>query len=247
MRIRLYPESGAAEPAREGAVATLVIGPRREGAILPGLVEPAAQFFLEAVESDDPAQRARLVSLLTRDTVPVHRASSSGTRGPVRTRGDYTAQEPYGTPGYWRAVIGRLPAQVGLRLDADDYNQALREMEAPVPITEPKIQPAVIPHEPEPETAPARGRPFDIQAALQELQLLLGGSLGLVRGATRSAVPPKAVAPGAFLADLLQQMRDDTEFLQAVAHLQEARSHPSFRSVILPALEKFARESKGQE
>jgi hypothetical protein len=129
MRIRLYHGEGPLDPSRE--VATISIGTCREGAFLPERVGPAARFVLETVQTEDPEQKQRLLAALVRDSVTVHRASSSRAQGGIRTRGDYMAEEPYGTPAYWRAVIGRLPSDVGLRFDLDDSNAVLQGMEAP--------------------------------------------------------------------------------------------------------------------
>jgi hypothetical protein len=129
MRIRLYPGQGPLDPSRE--VASICIGTRREGAFFPERVDPAARFYLETVQSEDPEQRQRLLAALVRDSVPVRRASSSRTHGGLRSRGDYRAEEPYGTPAYWRAALGRLPSDLGLRFDLADYDTVLQLMEAP--------------------------------------------------------------------------------------------------------------------
>ena len=53
----------------------------------------------------------------------------SRLHGAVRTRGDYTAQAPYGSSAYWRAAIGWLQSQEGLRYDLQDYARLLEAID----------------------------------------------------------------------------------------------------------------------
>jgi hypothetical protein len=234
MRIALfYSDREASRPA-----AALTLGDRQDRACrLPGRVDARARFFLERVETEDPALEAKLIDILTRDSITVNRATA-GTRGPVRTRGDYRAEEPYGTPAYWRAAIGRLPDDMGLDYDLDDYRALLEWFDRR---TE-NVAPAVA--QPQPEHARELIRkpsPSVRETALALLSWLQGPQLALRTRGVRP-LPEHLVGP------LLEELRTDREFLQATANLRLALTLPDEeRSKILSALESLARRAQSHE
>src|SRR5207248_11211779 len=106
-RVRLYAGTEGEEARRPAA--TIAVGDRRDRACwLPEPLAPAAHFFLEGVEARDEALAERIRAVLQPPSVPVTR-SGQGAAGRLRTHGVYQAEEPYGTPAYWRAAIGRMP------------------------------------------------------------------------------------------------------------------------------------------
>jgi hypothetical protein len=241
MKISIYyPEQGAGHP-----VATLVLGDRRDQACrLPGRLDPRARFFLERVEAEDPALEARLIDVLTRDTIMVNRATAR-TRGPVRTRGDYRAEEPYGTPAYWRAAIGRIPHDVGLDYDLDDYRAMLAWVDQPVAQSQPAAAQSVRPaYNQESEPSPTG-------LSIQDLigQILGVGGLAFARqmgGSPESQAEAEPTeAPPLDLDDLARQAERDPELARAIHHLRAALARPEFRSTVLLALEAFARAAAG--
>lgn len=127
-RIRIYTQFEQEQVLRP--IATVVVSDQREQACwLPERVTAEAQFFLVRVEAESKDVEQQIRSVLQRPFVTVLKSSMHITRA-VRTRGDYSANEPYGTPIYWRAAIGRLKSEAGLIYDLQDYGQMLQEMEA---------------------------------------------------------------------------------------------------------------------
>jgi len=140
LKVRIYPASEWEQPSRP--VATVVLTDRRERAgWLPERAAEEARFFLERVETESEEVEQQIHSVLQKPFVIVSKASS-GVIGPVRTRGDYSAEEPHGTPTYWRAAFGLLESQAGLIEDLEDYGRMLEKMEAAVPVA-PEPEPAV--------------------------------------------------------------------------------------------------------
>jgi hypothetical protein len=111
--------------------ATVVLSDQRERACwLPESRSAEAVFFVEEIEAESEEVRQRISTALFRTSAPVWKGGSSVSKR-VRTRGDYLASEPYGTPAFWRAAFGLLERETGLRYDLQDYGQMLRGMEAP--------------------------------------------------------------------------------------------------------------------
>ena len=126
-KVRIYAPFEQKQPSH--SIATVVLSDRREQACwLPQYVAYEAQFFLMRVETENEDIEQRIRSVLQRSSVIVLKASTHIT-GTVRTRGDYRAEEPHGTPTYWRATIGRLKSEAGLIYDLQDYGQMLQQME----------------------------------------------------------------------------------------------------------------------
>jgi hypothetical protein len=129
MKIRLYHGAGPPTPGQPAA--TLVLGTGRDMAVrLPAEASRGAQFFLERVETSDQDLERALIETLTRESVPVMGAAAS-RRGGIRTHGEYRSAETYGTAAYWRAAIGRLPHDLGLEYDLDDYRAMLARVARP--------------------------------------------------------------------------------------------------------------------
>ncbi|MBI1923459.1 hypothetical protein HYR99_04325 [Candidatus Poribacteria bacterium] len=127
-KVRIYVPFEQEQPSRP--VATVVLSDQREEACwLPERVANESQFFLARVEavSHDIDQQIR--SVLQQSFLTVIKSSTHIT-GRVRTRGDYLAKEPHGTPTYWRGAIGRLKSEVGFIYDLQDYGWMLEKMEA---------------------------------------------------------------------------------------------------------------------
>jgi hypothetical protein len=124
MKVRIYARAeggGGRHP-----VAEVRLTDRRERASwLPGTPAPETAYFLEDVQADDPRIREEILAALRRPSVPVARAASSDEGG-VRTRATYSADEPHGTPQYWRAAFGLLRATTGLTYDREDYAGLLK-------------------------------------------------------------------------------------------------------------------------
>lgn len=137
-RVRIYEPSTPEQPPRP--VATVVLTDQWEQACwLPERVAEKAWFFLERVETESKDVEQRIRSALQKPSVMVIKSSTHITRT-VRTRGDYVTQEPYGTPTYWRAAIGRLEHEARLTEDLEDYGWMLEGMEAQIRFHEEYIQ-----------------------------------------------------------------------------------------------------------
>lgn len=208
--VRIYDPSVPARPSRP--IATLVLGDRRERACwLPERVAAEARFFLEQIETESEDVKQRIRAVLQQPFVVISKSSAHVT-GAVRTRGDYLAREPYGTPAYWRAAIGRLESEAGLTEDLEDYGRMLQEMEAGVPI---RVEPgsaetyAVVhgtvstPHGEVPIEFHV-GKGIKLAAALKRLELarqdlrdrLVAWREQVERGAAAAEAALRAVLPG---------------------------------------------------
>lgn len=132
--VRVYATSE--QEQRSEPLATVVLSDQREQAgWLPERLAAEARFFLERVETTDPELERLICTVLQQPSVRVFRASARRT-GAVRTRGDYTAEALYGTPAYWRAVIGQLHSQERLIYDLHDYGRLLEVMDATLDVGE---------------------------------------------------------------------------------------------------------------
>ena len=127
MQVRLYRASQATEPRRP--VATLTLTDRHDDACLaPSNLAPSARYFLRSVDCDDWDLTDSIVAVLRRASIRISRSTASSGGG-VRTRGDAFADEPYGTPAYWRAVVGRLETELPLEFDARDWTRMVHLMD----------------------------------------------------------------------------------------------------------------------
>lgn len=177
--VRLYATPEQEQRATPCATVVLTDQPEDAG-WLPERLAAEARVFLERVDTADAEVAECIRTVLQQPSVRVAWASAHRT-GAVRTRGDYTAAAPYGPPAYWRAVIGQLPSQAGLRYDLQDYAQLLEAMDA-------AVSPAVAP-------APAV---MDRSAVLRQcsLYLLRQGREGLWAGkATYAAAQQQWTVP----------------------------------------------------
>ena len=126
-KVRIYAQFEQGQPSR--ATATVVLSDQREQACwLPQHVTNKAQFFLMRVKAESTDIERLIRSVLQQPSVIVLKSSTHIT-GALRTRGDYRAEEPHGTPTYWRAAIGRLKSEAGLIYDLQDYGRMLQQME----------------------------------------------------------------------------------------------------------------------
>ena len=237
MKLRIYREADAGPNA--SPVATVTIGTSLNRELSPAHFDESARYFLEGIETNDADVRERLKTALARETVPVSRALVA-TRGAVRTRGDTTVPEPYGTPAYWRAALGRLSFEAGLSCDPDDYKNLLVWVEPPVvaPLSAAAAAPSTPSSEPGPDL---RGKLI----ALIDSFLPPRPQLAVVRtrGDTRTRGVPD---PGRELLELLRrELEDDPEFLLVTAKLRLALSLPEEeRETILAAFEALATRVK---
>lgn len=127
MDVRLY-RAAEAGPARR-AVATVTLTDRRDDAsFAPPELNASAKFFLQSVHSEDRGLTDSIASVLRRDSMPVSRSTSSHNPH-VRTRGDMSAREPYGTTAYWLAAVGRLETELPVELDPADWKRMVDTME----------------------------------------------------------------------------------------------------------------------
>lgn len=125
--VHIYAPFEREQPSRP--IATVVLSDQREEACwLPERLAPEAWFFLARVEAESEDVEHQIRSVLQRPFLTVLK-SSTHISGRLRTRGDYRAQEPYGTPTYWRAAIGRLKSEAGLIYDLQDYGAMLQGIE----------------------------------------------------------------------------------------------------------------------
>jgi hypothetical protein len=241
MKLRIYQEADAGPNANP--VATVTIGTSPDGDLSPAHVEPSARFFLEAIDTTDEDVRERLKTALARETVPVSRALVS-TRGAVRTRGDTTAPEPYGTPAYWRAALGRLPFTERLSCDPDDYKKLLAWVDPPAAPVAPVAAGVEAPPKPSFELSPALREQL-IALIKPFLQPRLQFEAVRVRGALRSGEAGRTVQE---LLELLRgELASNPDFLLATANLRLALSLPEEdREKILKELEDFARRAKSR-
>jgi hypothetical protein len=125
--VRLYatPE----QEQRAEPVATVVLTDQRQQAgWLPERVAAEVRLFLERIDTPDATIAQRVRAVLQQPSMRVARASAYRA-GAVRTRGDYTAEAPYGSPAYWRVAVGRLQSQADLRYDLQDYERLLDALE----------------------------------------------------------------------------------------------------------------------
>jgi hypothetical protein len=123
MKVRIYSrpeEAGGAPP-----VATVWLTEQSGGSQSQAAPEPA--YVLGDVQAEDLRIKKAIRAVLERPSVPVVRSSPERREGGVRTRGDYAAEEPYGTPQYWRAAFGLLRAETGLTYDQSDYGKLLED------------------------------------------------------------------------------------------------------------------------
>jgi len=249
MKLSLYRSGQETGPP----VAEVSISDRREQACrLPTHVDPGARFFLQRVETDDPVLEQQLLEVLTRDSIRVNRATAK-TRGPVRTRGDYLAQEPYGTPAYWRAVLGGLPVFANLQADRRDLASALVEMDRAVPDqgaapqTSPQaisLQPALEPElETEPEPRPDKPSLLDTVA-----DLLRGRPAPALAGEgdedVKQPAGPRSVEPSPDLEAKLEEIQNDPALRPALSNLLATLDDPALRPRVLAALEAWARVAR---
>jgi hypothetical protein len=241
MKLRIYEEADAGPDARP--VATVTIGTSRRSDLAPSRVEPSAQFFLEAIETGDPAVRQRLEESLLRERVPVSGALVS-RRGGIRTRGDTTVSEPHGTPAYWRAALGRLPFEQHLSCDPGDYKSLLAWVDPPVAVAAAAAPNVAAPQHSYAFSPTVRARLI----ALVDSLLPPRPQLAVVR--TRGGVRVRGT--GHPDQELLQLLRRELEtnrgFLLATANLRLALSLPEEdREKILAMVESFAMRAKENE
>ena len=127
MQVRLYRPSQTGQPRR--TVATLTLTDRRDAACLvPSDLAPSARYFLRSVDSDDGDLTDRIVAVLRQASIRISRTTASSGRG-VRARGDVFADEPYGTPAYWRTAVGRLESELPLEFDPHDWTEMVHLMD----------------------------------------------------------------------------------------------------------------------
>jgi hypothetical protein len=242
MKLRIYQETDAGPNARP--VATVTIGTSRNADLSPSHLDPSARFFLEAIETTDADARETLKVALARETVPVSRALVS-TRGAVRTRGDTTVPEPYGTPAYWRAALGRLPFDARLCCDPDDYKNLLVWVDPPVVAVASSATGVAASPKPSFELGP------DLRAkliALIDSFLPPRPQLAVVR--TRGGTQTRGARhPDRELLELLQrELEANPDFLRATANLRLALSLPEEeQEKILAAIEALATKAKSLE
>jgi hypothetical protein len=243
MKVRIYEGADAGPDARP--VATVTIGTSPGPDLGPSHVEPSARFFLEAIETSDPAVRQRLKEALTRETVPISRALVS-QRGAVRTRGDTTVPEPHGTPAYWRAALGRLAFEKHLSCDPGDY-RSLLEWVGP-PLMASAVAPARVAATPK--------SPFELspQVLMQFIalldSLLMPPKPQPVVVRTRGGVRAQGTSrPDQELLELLRrELETNPDFLRATANLRLALSLPEEdREKLLAELESLSKKSKSHE
>jgi hypothetical protein len=180
--------------------------------------------------------------------MPVTRSRVS-VRGAVRTRGEVRAEAPEGTPAFWRAALA-FPFDSSLRSNPDDYANLLAAIDPSLPAADVAPAPAT---QPEPAPAPDPGAWYvSLLTLLDRLAapvptrggILTRGPIA-VRGTIRTRGGGEPVPPiePELIDPIVERLRADPEFLQAVAHLGLALSLPE-RQEVLKALANFARRAQ---
>lgn len=132
MQFKIHINDPSNQERSSHPIATIILTDDQKHAHwLPERVDASARFFLERVETESEDVERRILSAVQKPFVILSR-SSYGIVGAVRTRGDYSTREPYGTPAYWRATIGRLERETGLTENLEEYGNVLQQMESAV-------------------------------------------------------------------------------------------------------------------
>jgi hypothetical protein len=250
MKVRIYEDSAAGRSDVPLAIVSIAV-PGEGTAAPPGPSGRAATYALEGVEAADPEFRDRVRAALTHGSMPVTRSRVS-VRGAVRTRGEVRAEAPTGSPAYWRAALA-FPFDRGLRSNPDDYASLLAAIDPPTPAAEAARAPATEP-EPSPEADPGAWYVTLVTlldrlaaAARRRGAVPTRGAIA-VRGAVRTRGGGEPAAPIApeLIDPIVERLRSDPEFLQAVAQLGLALSLPE-REKVLEWLEGSARKAQAHE